>query len=76
MKECEYRNEMFNTFETAIDTKRYAVVTIEHFIRTDSGVPLYIVHDEETGDYYIVGRDRLAKYDKYYFERELDDERT
>lgn len=62
---------MFDTFETVIDTKRNAVVTIEHYIRTDSGVPLYIVHDEETDDHYIVSRDRLIKYDKYYFEKEL-----
>lgn len=60
---------MFDIFETVIDTKRNAVVTIEHYIRTDSGVPLYIVHDEEKDDYYIVGRDHLAKYDKYYFDK-------
>ena len=60
---------MFDIFETVIDTKRNAVVDIEHCIRTDSGVPLYIVHDEETDDHYIVCRDRLIKYDKYYFEK-------
>ena len=60
---------MFNTFETAIDTQCDDIVTIEHFIHTDSGAVLYIVRDEEDRCY-IIDEHHLIKYDKYYFDRE------